>query len=361
MTKLTLQALNRATLHRQWLTTRHEATPLQALEHLVGMQAQSPQAPYVGLWSRLADFNPTELSTLLETRAAVRGSIMRATIHLMSSRDFLAYRALFQPRLDREIYQNQTYGRHHLDGLDIPAVLAAGQARLAESPATPTQLRTHLAPLFPNHPPASLAHAIRCLLPTLQTPPRGLWHQGSNPTLTTADLWLNTPITPNPNPAPLILRYLNSFGPASIQDTQTWSGLTHLSEVFPHLPLRTYTSPTGQILYDLPDTPLPPEDLPVPVRFLPEYDNLLLSHQDRTRFIPDATRKQLALTEILTRGAALHNGQVTALWKLHPKALEIQPITKLAKATRAALESEARQLLAFAAPESTHEVKFLAP
>jgi hypothetical protein len=366
MRPLTLQALNRATLHRQWLTERRTASALDAIEHLAGMQAQSPLAPYVGLWSRLTDFAPAELAGLLESRQAVRGSMMRATIHLSSSRDFLAFRGLVQPRLDREVYQNQTYGRHRLEGLDMEAVLAAGTARMTQSPATLTQLREHLAPLFPDRDPAALAHAVRCLLPTIQTPPRGIWSKGGNPTLTTADLWLGTPITPTPSIEALVLRYLAAFGPASIPDAQTWSGLTHLSEIFDRLDLRTYTSPTGRTLYDLPHLPLPPEDLPVPVRFLPEYDNLLLSHTDRTRFIPDPLRKSLTLTEVLTRGSTLHNGQVVALWKLHhhPKnttTLQIHPLTPLPKSTQTALEPEAHQLLSFTAPKATHELRFLIP
>ncbi|MDX2974388.1 DNA glycosylase AlkZ-like family protein, partial [Kribbella solani] len=177
MKKLSPQALNRATLDRQWLLRRHDATALDAIEHLVGLQAQSPQAPYVGLWTRLANFRPEELSNLLESRQAVRGSMMRATIHLASSRDFLAFRPLIQPRLEREVYQNITYGRHRLEGLDMDAVLAAGIARMTESPATGAQLRTHLATLWPDRDPAALAHAVRCLLPTIQVPPRGLWNR----------------------------------------------------------------------------------------------------------------------------------------------------------------------------------------
>ena len=198
MTKLSLQALNRATLHRQWLIERQDATALDAIEHLVGMQAQSPLAPYVGLWTRLNGFQPAELVTLLEERQAVRGSMMRATIHLMSSRDFLAFRPLIQPRLEREVFQNMTYGRHRLEGLDMDAVLQAGIDRMTEGPATAVQLREHLAPLWPDREPAALAHAVRCLLPTIQTPPRGIWGKGGNPAMSTADLWLDSPVDPNP-------------------------------------------------------------------------------------------------------------------------------------------------------------------
>ncbi|WBQ02903.1 winged helix DNA-binding domain-containing protein [Kribbella sp. CA-293567] len=366
MTKLSLQALNRATLARQWLIERRSATALEAIEHLVGMQAQSPLAPYVGLWTRLTGFDPAELAGLLESRRAVRGSMMRATIHLVSSRDFLAIRGLVQPRLEREVYANQTYGRHRLEGVDLDAVLAAGTARMTEAPATAVQLREHLATLFPDHDAPSLAHAVRCLLPTIQIPPRGIWGKGGNPTMTTADLWLDAPIDPTPDIDRLVLRYLAAYGPASVADAQAWSGLTRLAEVFARLDLVTYThADTGRTLYDLPDTPLPHEDTEVPTRFLPEYDNLLLSHADRTRWLPDADRTRLTLQEVLTRGSVLHNGHPAALWKLtnHPKSrttLEIEPLTAVSKAARDAIEAEAQNLLAFTRPTAaTTEIRFL--
>ncbi|GAA1579891.1 winged helix DNA-binding domain-containing protein [Kribbella hippodromi] len=386
MQKLSPQVLNRATLDRQWLLRRHDATALEAIEHLVGLQAQSPQAPYVGLWTRLANFRAEELSDLLESRQAVRGSMMRATIHLTSSRDFLAFRPLIQPRLEREVYQNITYGRHRLEGLDMDAVLSAGIARMTESPATAAQLRTHLSTLWPDRDPAALAHAVRCLLPTLQVPPRGLWNRSGHPTLTTADLWLTSPTGPaapttpalpttpgqsNPSVPPnspdaLILRYLAAYGPASVADAQTWSGLTRLSEIFDRLDLRTYTdATTGRTLYDLPHLSLPTDDIEPPTRFLPEYDNLLLSHADRTRFITPTTRASLALHDVLTKGTLLHNGQATALWKLTKSkstaTLEISPFTPIPPSAWTTITPEAQALLTFTAPNTTHNIKRITP
>lgn len=364
-TKLSLRAQNRATLDRQWLIERRPATALEAIEHLVGMQAQVPMAPYVGLWTRLVDFDPMELAGLLESRQAVRGSLMRATIHLVSSRDFLALRGLIQPRLEREVYSNTTYGGKRLEGLDMKAVLAAGTARLTTAPATAAELRDHLAPLWPDRDAPSLAHAVRCLLPTIQIPPRGVWGKSGNPTMSTADLWLGTPIASTPDPDAVVLRYLAAYGPATVADAQNWSGLTHLAEVFDRLNLRTYTDPeTNRPLYDLPDLVLPDEQSEVPTRFLPEYDNLLLSHANRTRFHPTPAPNPRPLLETLSRGTVLHNGYTTALWKL-PKAkkaaiLEIEPLTKLTAATRKSIEAEAHNLLTFTSPTATTtEIRFL--
>lgn len=355
MSKLSLRALNRATLERQWLIERRAASALEAVEHLVGMQAQIPLSPYVGLWSRLEGFRPSELAGLLEDREAVRGSMMRATIHLMSSRDFLEIRPLVQPCMDREIYQNQSYGRKRLEGLDMPAVLAAGSALMAAGPATAVQLREHLGPLWPDREPPSLAHAVRCLLPTIQVPPRGVWGKGGNPAMSTAELWLGSPLNASPSLDQLVLRYLAAFGPASVADAQAWSGLTRLAEVFDRLDLRTYTdAESGRILYDLPTLSLPDPDLPVPTRFLPEYDNLLLSHADRNRWIDDAQRSQLLVREVLTRGSVLVDGRVAAMWKLVKQGyksavLEVEPIDKLTAGARASVQAEGLRLLEFAA------------
>lgn len=361
MAKLSLQALNRATLQRQWLLERQDATALEAIEHLVGMQAQSPLAPYVGLWTRLTAFEPTQLAKLLEERTAVRGSMMRATIHLMSSRDFLAFRQAIQPRLEREVFQNMTYGRHRLDGLDIDAVLEAGIERLTESPATAVQLREYLAPLWPDREPAALAHAVRCLLPTIQTPPRGIWGKGGNPAMSTADLWLDSPIDPTPSVDTLVLRYLAAYSPASVADAQTWSGLTHLSEVFARLDLRDHTDlESGRPLYDLPHLTLPDESVEAPVRFLPEFDNLLLSHANRTRWYPTPA----PVPPAWANGTVLHNAHPKALWTVTKNTktkatLEIAPFTKLDASARAAIEAEAQNLLTFTSPGATHDLKFL--
>ncbi|MET7281438.1 winged helix DNA-binding domain-containing protein [Kribbella sp. NPDC005582] len=362
MSKLSLQAQNRATLERQWLLERHDATALEAIEHLVGMQAQIPLAPYVGLWSRLTAFQPADLADLLEGRTAVRGSMMRATIHLMSSRDFLAFRPLIQPRLDREVYQNMTYGRHRLEGLDMPAVLQAGTDRITAGPATAVQLREHLAPLWPDRDPAALAHAVRCLLPTIQTPPRGIWGKGGNPAMSLPHLWLNADPSPTPDPESLVLRYLAAYGPASVLDAQSWSGLTHLAEIFDRIDLRTYTdADSGRTLYDLPTLTLPSPDLTPPIRFLPEFDNLYLSHADRSRW-----SSPRPLQSLYTQGTLLHNGHPTATYRI-PKptksqaTLEITPLAPLPKKTQSQIEPEARALLAFAHPGAAHEVRFLTP
>jgi hypothetical protein len=358
--KLSRRQLNRATLDRQWLLSRRRATALEGIEHLVGMQGQSPLAPYVGLWSRLEDFATDDLASLLENREVVRGSMMRATIHLMSARDFLALRPLIQPCMEREIYLNQTYGRHRVEGLDMDAVLAAGRSFIAEAPRTAVELRSLLGPLFPDREPAVLAHAVRCLLPTVQVPPRGVWGKGGNPTMSTAESWLGRSVTSRPSLDRMILRYLAAFGPASVLDIQTWSGLTKLGEVVDRLrpKLRPYVDETsGRELFDLADIELPSPDLPAPVRFLPEFDNLGLSHADRSRVIDAGQHQWLIANERLVRGGVLYDGFTCAVWKIARQGkksatLEIQPLHKLTTRARSSIEAEGNRLLEFAAVEA---------
>lgn len=370
MSKLSLRALNRATLQRQWLLERQERTALDAIEHLVGMQAQVPLSPYVGLWSRLTGFRTEELADLLINRQAVRGGMMRATIHLMSSRDFLAIRPLVQPCLDREVYQNQLYGRHRLEGLDMDAVLKAGQDLMAaEGPQTAVQLREALGPLWPDREAPALAHAVRCLLPTIQVPPRGVWGKGGNPAMSTAEVWLGSPVAADPSIDDVVLRYLNAYGPASVADVQAWCGLTRLAEVVDRLRprLRQYTDArTGRELFDVEGNELPDPDTPAPTRFLPEFDNALLSYADRNRMIADADRERLLVQETLSRGAVLEDGRVCAMWKLHRQGkksatVEVELISRVSAAARSSIEAEGHRLLGFAAASvAATDVRILA-
>jgi hypothetical protein len=278
--------LNRATLERQMLLRRRELPALDAIEHQVGMQAQAPSPPYIGLWTRLEGFRPDELGRLILERRAVRIALMRNTIHLVSARDCLALRPLMQPVLDRTLYSTRA-NRAHLEGVDTKTLVAAGRALLEERPRTAKELGELLQEQWPDRDPASLARAIRHLLPLVQVPPRGVWGKSGPAAHTTAESWLGSPLDPTPSIEDVVLRYLGAFGPATVKDVQTWSGLTRLGEVIERLRprLRTFRNERRKELFDLPDAPMPDPGTPAPPRFLPEFDNLILSHTDRTRFI----------------------------------------------------------------------------
>lgn len=342
------RALNRALLARQHLLDRADLDVTAALEHLVGLQAQSPQAPYLGLWTRLGDFKPERLSELIADRRAVRAVLMRATIHLVTAEDCLAFWPLVVPVLEGSVYPNTTYGRHRLDGLDVAAVLAAGRRLVEEEPRTAAELRDLLAPRWPDREPAALAYLVRQLLPLVHVPPRGLWRASGQPRFTTVEAWLGRGVQPRPSIERMVTRYLAAFGPATVADVQTWSGLTRLRDVVEGLPLARFRDERGRMLYDLPDAPRPDPDTPAPPRLLPEYDSLLVSHADRSRVMPDGY-----LARIATYGSFLVDGYVRGKWKLvrqrKAAVLRIEPFERLSGDDVSALELEALRVLEFVA------------
>ena len=362
---LSLRALNRALLERQMLLRRVRLSAEEAIERLVGMQAQAPLSPYVGLWSRLEGFQTEELSALIAERRAVRLALMRATVHLVTARDCLALRPVVQSVLDRGLQSGSPYGRN-LAGVELDELIAAGRALVEERPRTLTELRALLGPRWPDRDAASLAYAIHYTLALVQVPPRGMWGKGGQPICTTAEAWLGQPLAADTAPDALVLRYLAAFGPASVQDIQKWSGLGGVAEVVERLRpgLRSFRDERGRELLDVPEGPLPDPETPAPVRFLPEFDNVLLSHADRTRVISEEHRRDhLNAPNGLVPGGLLVDGFAAGLWKLRREkraaTLLIMPFAPFAAAERAAIEEEGARLLAFAAGDvGAREVVF---
>jgi len=360
---LTLRALNRATLARQHLLGRVVMPAAAMVEHLVGLQAQVPRNPYLALWSRSEGFRPEELEALVSERSAVRTSLMRATIHLVTADDCLRLRPLVQPVLDRAFTSGSPFGRN-LIGLDVDEVVAAGRALVEEQPRSGAELRVLLGERWPDRDAASLAAAVAYRLPVVQVTPRGLWHTSSRPVLTTTEAWLRRPLDPSLGLDDLMLRYLAAFGPASAMDMQNWCGLTRLREVADRLRprLRVFRDAAGRELLDLPDAPRPDPATPAPPRFLPEYDNVLLGHADRSRFLHPGARVPAQDGVNSIQGSVLVDGLMAAFWNLRrpapgTAALVIRPFWSWPAADRAAVEDEGLRLLAWLAPaDPVHDV-----
>ena len=348
------------------LLRRQTLPALEAIEHLVGMQAQAPNPPYVGLWTRLEGFHPDQLARLILDRRAVRIALMRNTVHLVSARDCLKLRPLVQPVLDRGLYANRAH-REGLEGVDAGELVVAGLALLEERPLTAKELGGLLRGRWPDHDAASLARAVRHLVPLVQVPPRGVWGMSGQTTHTTAEAWLRRPLDSNPSLEELVVRYLGAFGPAGVKDAQTWSGLTRLGEVVDRLRprLSTFRDERGRELFDLPGAPRPDPDTPAPPRFLPAFDNLILSHADRTRVIADEHRKAIASKNGMVPATFFVNGFVRGTWKTQRTrgkvTLTSEPFETLSKEERDALVEEGERLVRFVAkPEGTEsfEVRF---
>lgn len=337
------------------LLQRRTMPALQALEHLVGMQAQVPKAPYVGLWARLEGFQAEELAELMADRTAVRSPLMRATIHLASARDCLTLWPLLFPVLERNLFTGSPFGRN-LKGMDVAELLEAGRALIEEQPRSTAELKAQLGARWPERDGASLAYAINRLLPVVQVTPRGLWAESGQTKWTTVESWLACSVDPAPALSVLIRRYLAAFGPASVADIQNWSGLTRLRDSVDQLRprLRVFRDEQGRELFDLPDAARPNPATPAPVRFLPVYDNLLLGHADRSRFFAPDTTVPPNPGNGRDVGAVLVDGFLRGVWKIDVEknraVLRIQAFAGVPEDQRPAVRDEGARLLGFVAP-----------
>jgi hypothetical protein len=365
---LSKRVLNRATLERQLLLRRSAMPALDAVRHLVGVQAQVPLNPYLGLWSRIDRFQPEQLAQLVLDRQVVRIVVMRATLHLVTADDCLVLRPLMQPVLDRELLRHRDYGPS-LRAVDLAPVLAFAQRLLAERPRTGAELRRAMDERFPDLDAGALAYACRNVLPLVQVPPRGVWGHTGAVASTTAEAYLGRALATDPSIDSVVLRYFAAFGPASVADVAAWSGLTGMREVVDRLEtrLRPFRDEGGRELFDLPDAPRLDPDTPAPPRFLPEYDNLLLAHADLTRFISEDHRKRLFASTRPVRGSVLYDGSVCGTWRLDADQdagsvrLVIDAVARLTKRGAATLAASGRRLLRFLASDAeTHDVHVVA-
>ncbi|HEU4448375.1 MAG TPA: winged helix DNA-binding domain-containing protein [Gaiellaceae bacterium] len=332
----------------------------------MGLQAQEPRDPYVALWSRIESFRPEELERLVAGREAVRTTLMRATIHLVTARDCLALRPALQRVAERVFRSGSPFGRR-LGDVDVAEIVAAGRALLEEEPRTRAELRSLLAERWPDRDAEAMAHAVAYLVPLVQIPPRGLWSRSGRATLTTAAAWLGRTPAGEAPPDAAVRRYLAAFGPASARDVAAWSGLTGARAILERLRrgLRTFRDEHGVELFDVPDAPLGRPDAPAPVRFLPQYDNVFLSHADRSRIGDAADRPHLGFGDDRFFSMVLIGGFLRASWRIERErgaaTLLVRPVRKLAKRDAAAVAAEGRRLLAFAAGDAAGDVRLILP
>src|SRR6187200_1732419 len=346
------RALNRALLARQLLLARDDMPTLLAVEHLVGMQAQAPLAPYVGLWSRLEGFDPKDLAAAIEGRTAVRTSLMRSTIHLVTTHDAFALRSWTQVALTRGFASSPFAKR--LAGIDIGSLVAFGREIVEDASLSRAALGRSLATRWPDGDQEAMAYAVAAHLPLVQVPPRGVWGRGGPVAWTSMERWLGGHVDERPDAGRWIFRY--------VADIQAWSGVMGLRPVVEALrpELVTVRDHQGRELFDLPDAQPPDPDTPAPPRFLPEYDNVLLGHADRSRIIPPGRSIPLPPGNGASMGTILVDGMYAGTWRIARSSgratLSIRPFDALRPADRAALELEGAHLLAFAASGSDPDI-----
>ncbi len=348
---LTTRQLNRATLARQMLLAREPAAATAVVERLAGLQAQLARPPFVGLWTRIEGFQRNDLIEPLLRREIIRATAMRGTLHLMSAADYVALRGALQPMLTKGM---QAILRERAQGLDMDALRTEARVFFGGKPATFDALRNHLKAKYPQADERAMGYAIRMHLPLVQVPTDDAWGFPAASDFALADDWLGKKVPTEEAPAhTLVRRYLAAFGPATPRDAQVWSGLQSLRAGFEELrpELVTFRDERKRELFDLPDAPRPEEGSSAPVRFLPEFDNLVLAHDDRTRVIADEHRPKVTLKNLQVRATFLVDGFVAGTWKVERKrktaTLVLEPFGKLAKKALAELEREGEALLRF--------------
>ena len=329
-------------LARQLLLERAKLSPTEAIERLVGMQAQLARPPYLGLWTRLHKFERASLTKLLVDKTIVRAVAMRGTLHIMTAADFLALRAALQPALTAGM---QTILRDKAKNLPLEAAMAFARTKF---PCTFEELRDALEKQFAGTDVRALAYAVRMTLPLIQVPdPDEPWAFPASAKFQAADTWLGAPLA-EPNPGELVRRYLRGYGPATVRDAQVWTGLPNLGPLFQSLDLVA----TGKH-YDVPDVPVEkPAKTPLPVRFIPAFDNLVLAHHDRTRIIDDAHRAKVTTKNLQVNPTFLVDGRVAGTWKLEEgkDTVTLAPFGKLAKPALDQLEAEGARVAKFMEP-----------
>ncbi|MEU3557248.1 winged helix DNA-binding domain-containing protein [Streptomyces fragilis] len=358
--RLTRRRLNRATLLRQSLDERAELSVETMVERLAGLHARTSDPPYIGLWNRVDGFRKEDLTTLLDLRAVVRASLHRGARYLVTAEDYLWLRPTLEPMLRGR--RERLLGRRTA-GVDCGQLAAAARGLLAGRVTPRPELGRALADRWPGRDPLALARSARLLLPVLHPPPSGLWGRRGPAAFVLAEEWLGRSLARRPDPARLVTRHLAAFGPATVEDVQAWSGTSGLREVVEELRprLREFRGEDGEELLDVPDAPLPPEDLPVPARFLAARDDAVLAHAGGTR-LTGAERPRHPPGE----PAFLVDGFVRGGWSLAREpggraVLTVRLSAPLTRRQREQAAGEGAALLRFAAEDADrHDIRFIA-
>ena len=334
---LTLRELNRATLARQLLLQRTRLSPTAVIERLVGMQAQSPQAPYVGIWTRTTGFRRGSLERLLRQSAIVRATAMRQTLHLVTPRDY----ALIWAAMSETNFPWETERAKQL--------ALSARALAADRPVTSTEAIAQLESEYGVD--ARLAWRMaRVAALIVHHHERALWQpRNDGRFVAIAEPQPHVPVEAR---AEIFRRYLAAFGPSTRRDIGAWSRM-RVADIDAALgllePLRRFRDEQGRELLDVPRAPLPDAETPAPVRFLPKWDNVLLAWADRTRVLPEAHRKTVIKVNGDVAQTFLVDGFVAGIWRVDDGRVVLEPFELLSAAARREVEDEAGRLEAFLA------------
>ena len=346
---LSRRELNRALLARQLLLERTSMPVARAVERLAGLQAQYTPSPYLSLHARLDGFERDSLTRALERRTVVKALLMRGTLHIVTPRDFWAFttarrelgRILWPPSYEKLLPSKR-----------LAELATAAVRELGDGPRTFKEIVALLAPhASGNATPTFIWRRVQGHEYIVHAPPSGTWGYHKEGVYESAAARI-----PAKPPAPddafdeMVRRYLAAFGPASKHDFAQWAGLPRLgpiAESLERMKLRTFLDEHGRTLFDLPRSPLPDADTPAPVRLVPRFDNLVLSHADRSRVLGD-----VPVTKIVTKNAIVHatiliDGFVTGTWQLEKGRVKLEPFAAIPRESKRALNEEVERVESF--------------
>lgn len=338
--RLSQRRLNRAVLARQLLLERSSLPVERVLEQVAGLQTQYAPSGYIGLWSRMRDFQRPMLTRALETHRVIQATLMRATIHMVSAEDYWPMvHAVRRGR--REWWLRQA--RSQLGDIDADRLAATVRQALSDGPLRQKELSERLEA-------AGLAGGMsgaNMLVDLVRVPPSGTWDRRRADLYGLAGAWLPEPaFDEEAGIDHLVRRYLGGFGPATEREIATFAGLD-LSQVRGSLE-RIEHRRFADRLVDLPDAPLPAEETPAPVRFIGQWEAILLVHARRTQVLPEAYRPRIFHTKAPQSFATvLVDGQVAGTWRHEPGGITLEPFAPLAPAARREVEAEAHRLEAY--------------
>ncbi|TME25692.1 MAG: winged helix DNA-binding domain-containing protein [Chloroflexi bacterium] len=345
MRALTARELNRALLARQFLLERSTLPLVPTLERIGGLQTQYAPSGYIGLWSRMRNFRRNALTTALEQRNVIQGTLLRSTIHTVSVRDYWLFLAGIK-RFRQEWWRRVT--RKDFGDLDIEAAARALREQLASGPRRVDELKGVIAAR--GWPPVTWG-GVSQWLDMVRVPPSGTWDQRRADLYGLAETWIRPSThTESAGLEHVIRRYLGGFGPASISEIADWAGIpsTTLVAVLARISLRRFRDEQGKELVDLPRAPLPDASTPATVRFLPTWDATLLVHARRTQILPEPYRPLVFNTKTPhSVPTFLVDGQVAGTWRFEQGRVEIKPFDKLPARLRKEVDDEAGRLAAF--------------
>lgn len=358
---LTLHELNRATLARQLLLERARIGVVPAIERLAALQAQWAPSPYIALWSRLEGFRREKLWSAIERHDVIRARLMRGTLHLVSARDFYAYAVATQD-LQRGAWNRLQIGA----GVD-PKKVAALAVAFARQPRPKEEVLEHIQERLAVKLGGPFNWLVRRFVSAhadlVTAPPGGHWeYGGTGAPYVAARHWIARGKRPGKDAALelLIRRCLAAFGPVTLADIARFAGQVPprvrptLERIAPTL--RTFGDEHGRLLYDLPRAPRPRADVGAPVRFLPRYDELLISYQHRDRVIAPAHRRAVYTKNAIVEAVVMMDGFAAGTWRLDrakdEAVLAVAPFARLAARDRRAVETEGEALLSFLAPDA---------